>query len=151
MRSPPQISMFNHTLAFSTQTKSLHDDIASCGFQSTVSVHLQHQKKLKTSCLRSADLHSFRDRCAPKTTCHWNENIEAKTKFYLAEEVLPAIGNGDITANPIVQVELIWSFKVQAVIKSWKVDGFPGHKVSRISRHYSVLCMKCLYIFNRKQ
>lgn len=56
------MSMFNHTLAFSTQTKSLHDDIASCGFQSTVSVHLQHQKKLRTSCLRSADdQHSFRD------------------------------------------------------------------------------------------
>lgn len=90
-------------------------------------------------------------RCTPKTTCHWNENIEAKTKFYLAEEVLPAIGNGDITANPIVQVELIWSFEVQAVIKSWKVDGFPGHQISRMSRHYSVLCMKCLYILNRKQ
>lgn len=82
--------------------------------------------------------------------------IEMKTSkqrlnFSLVEEVLPAIGNGDITANPIVQVELIWSSEVQAVIKSWKLDGFPGHQVSRMSRHYSVLCIKCLYILNRKK
>lgn len=117
MRSPPQISMFNHTLAFSTQTKSLHDDIASCGFQSTVSVHLQHQKKLKTSCLRSADLHSFRD-VRQKQHAIEMKTSKQRLNFYSAEEVLPAIGNGDIAANPIVQVELIWSFEVQAVIKS---------------------------------
>ena len=63
------------------------------------------------------DLHSFRD-VRRKQHAMEMKTSKQRLNFYLAGEVLPAIGNGDITANPIVQVELIWSFEVQAVIKS---------------------------------